>query len=66
MLERWRPVGGLNFIDTLKLFEADPDTDAVLMIGEIGGNAEVDAGRWIKENTTSCCELYCWCLPSKE
>jgi succinyl-CoA synthetase alpha subunit len=44
------PVGGLNFIDILKLFEADPGTDAVIMIGEIGGNAEVDAGRWIKEN----------------
>ena len=46
------PVNGTNFIDMLELFEKDPDTDAVIMIGEIGGSAETDAGRWIKKNMT--------------
>lgn len=46
------PVHGLDFIDVLELFEKDKDTDAVIMIGEIGGSAETDAGRWIKKNMT--------------
>ncbi len=37
------PVNGTSFVDALKMFEADPDTDAVLMMGEIGGNAEEQA-----------------------
>jgi succinyl-CoA synthetase alpha subunit len=37
------PVNGTSFVDALRLFEADPDTDAVLMMGEIGGNAEEQA-----------------------
>jgi len=44
------PVQGLDFIDVLKLFRDDPDTYAVLMIGEIGGTAEEDAAKWIQEN----------------
>ena len=44
------PVKGLNFIDVLAMFAADQETDGVIMIGEIGGTDEVEAGRWIKEN----------------
>jgi succinyl-CoA synthetase alpha subunit len=44
------PVAGLDFIDVLKLFNDDPGTEAVIMMGEIGGNAEILAAEWIKAN----------------
>jgi succinyl-CoA synthetase alpha subunit len=42
------PVGGMDFVDSLKLFNEDPDTAGVMMIGEIGGNAEERAATYIK------------------
>ena len=44
------PVNGLKHVDVLKMFNDDPNTDAVIMIGEIGGSDEETAARWVKEN----------------
>ncbi len=44
------PVNGTDFVTVLQAFEDDPETDAVIMIGEIGGQQEVEAARWAKEN----------------
>lgn len=44
------PVKGTDFIDVMRLFSQDPETYAVVMIGEIGGSGEEEAARWIKEN----------------
>jgi len=46
------PIIGLKFIDVLELFNNDPDTEGVLMIGEIGGSAEEEAAAWVQENMT--------------
>ena len=44
------PINGSSFVDMLKRFEADDDTDAVMMIGEIGGPQEAEASLWARDN----------------
>lgn len=46
------PIIGTNMLDALELFEADSDTEGIVLIGEIGGQMEIEAARWAKENVT--------------
>ena len=46
------PIHGMNFIDCLELFEADPETEGIVMVGEIGGSAEEDAAAYIQNHVS--------------
>lgn len=44
------PIGGMSYIDLLQMFEEDPETEGIVMIGEIGGDLEIKAAKFVKEN----------------
>ena len=44
------PVNGTSHLDVIRMFDQDPDTRGIILIGEIGGTAEVEAARWVKAN----------------
>ena len=46
------PINGTSHLDVLRMFNEDPETEAIIMIGEIGGTAEVEAARWAKDHCT--------------
>ncbi|MFO1004454.1 MAG: succinate--CoA ligase subunit alpha [Planctomycetaceae bacterium] len=52
------PIIGTKYIDLLKMFQDDPGTEAILLIGEIGGNAEIEAAAYIKEHVTKPCAAF--------
>lgn len=47
-------LAGTNFVDALNIFENDPDTEGIVLVGEIGGTAEMDAVEWIQDYRRRC------------